>query len=431
MTRSFVRTADATVSLTELTQTPDPEPLYRSLRSEYGSVAPVVLEPGINAWLVMGVQELRSVTERQKLFSRDARNWRDLTAGTVPPDSGLLPMMGYRDTVVGKDLAEHQRLRRPLDDAVRGIAPRLLRRQVRERCDLLIDAFSGRGSADLVTEYAVHAPMQAFSVLFGLDVEQGHELNGALLALFGSQPDSQAGNRDFEQILREHLRDREKMPKTDRPDDLTSAFLAHPGLHSEDEQLQAMVMMIAGGNEPVTCWIAHTLLRVITDPSFGARLRGGDLGVNEALDQVLWAEPPMTNMPARYALRDTDLGGHRIRRGDALILGFHATHATDPTLPPDPRPAGNRGHFAYSAGAHMCPAQDPAWTITHTAVTTALHRLAAVRLSISRDEVTFNPSPWTRRPSNLPVTFTVPMARTPKSEHEEGDEKPMADAEMG
>jgi len=393
------------MSLTAITQSRDPHALYERLRREHGAVAPVELEPGVPAWLVMGYDELRTITEREPLYSRDARNWRDLNEGVVSPDSGLLPMMAYRPNVIGADQHEHRRLRKPLDDGVARINKRALRRRVQQLCTELIDEFAQRGTADLVADYAAYVPMLAIAGLFGLDTDQGHELRRALIALFGSQENSQAGNRDFEQILLDTLRARRERPA----DDLTTAFLEHPNLREEDEVLQSMVVMISAGNETTTCWIAHTLYRMITDPSFDARLRGGDLGVDDALDQVLWREPPMTHMPARYALRDTELGGQRIRQGDVLILGLAAAHS-DPSLTPiDQLPPGSRGHLAYSAGPHMCPAQVPARVITHTAVNTALHLLPGLRLTIPPEEVTWFPSPWTRCPTTLPVTFgTLP-----------------------
>src|SRR3546814_18465331 len=66
---------------------------------------------------------------------------------------------------------------------------------------------------------------------------------------------------------------------------------------------------LSAGNETVTAWISHTLRLMLTDPRFAARLHGGRLGVDDALDAALWRDPPMNNMPARYALRDPELGG--------------------------------------------------------------------------------------------------------------------------
>ncbi|WP_406067290.1 cytochrome P450 [Streptomyces sp. NBC_01020] len=390
--------------LSEAVGSSDPQAAYRRLREQWGSVAKVELEPGVPAWLVMGYRELLTITRQEQVYSRDARNWRDLNDGVVSPDSGLLPMMAWRANVVGADGPEHRRLRQPLDDGVARIDQRRTRHQVEAVCAQLIAGFSARGSADLVNEYATIVPMLSTASLFGLDSAEGRELLDALIALVGSADDSQSGNRHFEEILADTLRARRAEPA----DDLTTALLDHPNLRDEAEQLQSMVLMVSAGNETVTAWISHTLRLMLTDPRFAARMHGGRLGVDDALDEALWRDPPMNNVPARYALRDTELGGQQIRRGDVLILGISAANGDPAVRAPDGGvEPGNRAHLAFSAGAHVCPAQVPARLITRTAVNTVLHLLPDMKLSIPARDVAWRPSPWTRVPVSLPVDFSA------------------------
>jgi cytochrome P450 len=387
---------------------PDPQAVYRKLRAEWGNVAKVELEPGVPAWLVMGYRELLTITRQEQLYSRDGRKWRHMHDGVVSQDSGLLPMMGWRANVIGSDGPEHRRLRKPLDEGVAKIDQRRVRREVEVLCTDLIARFSERGRADLVTEYATIVPMLSLASLFGLDSTEGQELLDALIALFGSQNNSQAGNRHFEEILLDTVREREKNPT----DDMTTVFINHPNLSNEAERLQSIVVMISAGNETVTAWISHTLRLMLTDARFAARMHGGRLGVDDALDEVLWRDPPMNNMPARYALQDTELGGRSIQAGDCLILG-HAAANDDPAILPDhgELEPGNRAHLAFSAGPHVCPAQIPARLITRTAVNTALNLLPDMRLTIPAEEVAWRPSPWTRIPLSLPTEFSA--ARIP------------------
>lgn len=405
--------ASGLLALSSATGATDPAAVYRDLRRQWGNVARVELEPGVPAWLVMGYRELLTITRQEQVFSRDARNWRDLNEGMVSPHSGLLPMMAWRANVIGADGPEHRRLREPLDDGVAKIDQRRTRRQVEALCAELIEGFAERGRADLVNEYATIVPMLAIASLFGLDSGQGHELLRALIALFGSAADSQQGNRQFEEILLDTLRERRALPT----DDLTTAFMGHPNLREESEVLQSMVVMISAGNETVTAWIAHTLRLMLTDPRFAAQVRGGQLGIDDALDEALWREPPMNNMPARYALRDTELGGQYIRRGDVLILGIAAAN-DDPAAKDSGSEHGNRAHLAFSAGPHTCPARVPARLITRTAVKTALNLLPDVRLSDPAAEPRWRPSPWTRVPASLDVEFspTVRPRATPSAE---------------
>jgi cytochrome P450 len=244
--------------------------------------------------------------------------------------------------------------------------------------------------------------------LFGLNTALGHELRMCLLALFGSGSDSQAGNRRFEEILVDVMRARQAVPA----DDVTTSFVSHPSLRGDYEVIQSMVLMISAGYETTTSWIAQALRLMLTDPRFAGRLRGGRLGVDDALDEVLWRDPPMANMPARFALRDTELAGQPIQRGDALILGLAAANS-------DPRvhtgnawdELGNRSHLAWSTGPHACPAHLPARIIARAAVETALTRLPDIRLSVPDSDVGLIPSPWTRCPASLPVTFSTAWAQ--------------------
>jgi cytochrome P450 len=387
----------------------DPRSIYRKLREDWGNVAKVELEPGVPAWLVMGYRELLTITRQEQIYSRDSRNWRHMYDGVVSPDSGLLTMMGWRtSSVIGSDGAEHRRLRRPLEDGIARIDQRRVRRHVEELSTELIAGFSERGRADMVTEYATIVPMLSLASLFGLDSVESQELLDSLIDLFGSAPDAQIGGRHFEQIILDLVRDRQKNPT----DDMTTVFINHPNLLTEAERLQSIVVTISAGNETVTAWISHTLRLMLTDPRFAARLHGGRLGVDDALDAALWRDPPMNNMPARYALHDTELGGRLIQRGDCLILG-HAAANDDPVIRPEEGDEewGNRAHLAFSAGPHMCPAQVPARLITRTAVNTALHLLPDMRLSIPADQLTWRYSPWSRVPVALPAEFSA--ARIP------------------
>ncbi|WP_063759452.1 MULTISPECIES: cytochrome P450 [Streptomyces] len=395
--------ASGPLALSAITAAADPHQHYQRLRAQWGPVARVELEAGIGAWLVMGWSEIKTICCDERLYSRDGRQWAAWQSGQVPPDSPLGPLMFWRPNVIGYDGAEHRRLRRPLEAAMAAVDQRRLRRHVQATCRELIREFAARGRADLLADYARAVPLRALAAEFGLPAEQGDELLAALSALFGSAEDAQAGNHTFETLLRAVMHERRAAPAAD----LTTTLLTHPDLQSDDEIHQTMVVLIGAAQEATTIWIARTLTLMLTDARFAGQLRGGRLSVDEALDEVLWRDPPMTHMPARYALADTELGGQLIRRGDALILGLAAANS-DPAIHTDnpDLELGNRAHMGFSAGPHRCPARDPARVITRTAVETALNQLPGIRLELHPEEITVRPSPWNRCPTSLPVRFT-------------------------
>ncbi|MFF2013827.1 cytochrome P450 [Streptomyces sp. NPDC058195] len=389
--------------ITASTSLPD---TYAQLWDEWGPVARVELEPGVNAWLVMGHQELRALVRNERVFSRDARNWADWINGVVKPDSGLGPMMFYRDNVIGADGPKHRRLRRPLDAALAAVDHRQVRRAVERTCRERIEVFRHRGHADLVGEYSQSVALLALAEMSGLNPQEGQDLLAALAKLFGSADDSQEGNQQFEAILAQLIHARRAAPGKD----LATALVQHPDLRSHSEILQSLVVLISAGQQTLSAWISRALWLMLTDPRFESRLRGGRLGIDDALDDVLWRDPPMTHFPARYALMDTELGGRRIARGDALILGLAAANA-DPRIHPAgmEREIGNRSHLGWSAGPHRCPAETPARLIARTAVEQALHGLPGIRLTGTESTA---PSPWMRHLASLPVGFTPTTSPT-------------------
>jgi cytochrome P450 len=397
---------DGLTALTETTATSDPQAAYQRLRDQWGAVAPVQLEPGVNAWLVLGYDEICQVVKHVRLFSHDPNNWGDFAEGRIPPDSNLGPAMFPREHAFFKDGDVHRRLRAPLDEAVSGLALRQVSRENKKICTDLIAGFAANGRADLVSDYAAVVPMLAVGKMVGLDVALGQELLDCLHTLYGGGEDAEAtnqANKRYEEILTDLMRSRQAVPG----DDLTSTFVSHKNLHDDAEILQTIVLMVSAGLESEVTWIAQTLRLMLTDPRFAGRMRGGRLGVDDALDEVLWRYPPQANLPARFALRDVELGGQPVAKGDALILGLAAANA-DPTAHSDDLwdEIGNRSHLSWSAGPHGCPGHVPARIIAKNAVETVLHLLPDVRLAIPAENIGLVPSPWGRCPATLPVTFT-------------------------
>lgn len=399
--------------LTRTTNCAEPQAVYNELRVRYGQVAPVELEPGVHAWLIMGYHEICQVVRNEQMFSRDPRNWRALATGAVAPTSGLGPMMFPRDNAYFSDGLKHRRLRAPLDEGLAALDQHGMAKDIRTICQKLIDDIAHRGRADLVNDYAAHVPMLAVASMFGLDMTEGEQLRASLIALFGSGEDSQAGNARLERILADVMAARRAEPRND----LTTAFLQHPNLHDDHEIQQSMVLMISAGYETTTTWIAQTLRLMLTDSRFAGRLRGGQLGIDDALDEVLRRDPPMSNMPARYALHDTTIADTPIQRGDALILGLAAANADPRVRTDDPwLEFGNRAHLAWSAGPHNCPAHIPARLITRIAVDTAMHGFHDMAMGAPSEQIPFLESPWTRCPASLPVRFTPYLPRVKAGE---------------
>ncbi|MFE6774598.1 cytochrome P450 [Streptomyces sp. NPDC057702] len=375
----------------------DPTRAYERMR-RFGPAAPVQLAPGVDATLVTGYQAALNVLRSPETFVKDPRRWRALADGTVPMDSPVVPMMMYRPNCLFADGEQHRRLRQAVTDSLERIDPNTLRGYVEESADTLIDRFCAQGEADLLVEYARAIPMLVSNHMFGCPPEIGQRLLAGMSGIFDGVNAEQA-NAQLTQALVELVALKRAKPGAD----VTSWLMAHPAALTDEEMLHQLVVLMGAGTEPEQNLIANGLRLLLSDDRFAGNLAGGSLPVDDALDEVLWTDPPMANYAVHYPLHDVDLSGLRLRAGEPVVISFTAAN-NDPSLASDQR-AGNRAHLAWSAGPHACPAQGSARLAASVAVEKLLDRLPDIELAVPVEALEWRPGPFHRALVALPVRF--------------------------
>ncbi|MFF7330029.1 cytochrome P450 [Streptomyces sp. NPDC008150] len=395
------------VPLSGIAYQQSPAVVYQEMRRLHGPVAPVLLDGGIPAWLVLGYPELSYVTAHDDLFARDSRRWNQWE--NIPADWPLLPFVGYQPSVLFTEGAEHQRRSGVISAALEEVDQFELGVNCRRIADELIDGFVGSGEAELMSAYAHPVPMRAAVEMCGMAAGSADtddlvsDLRTSLDASEGEDPVA-AYVRVQERIQR-LVKDKRAQPGPD----VASRMLTNPAGLTDDEVVQDLISVIAAAQQPTANWICNTLRLLLTDDRFALNVSGGRVSVGQALNEVLWMDTPTQNFIGRWAVRDTQLGGRRIKAGDCVVLGLAAAN-TDPQIWPqgDLGAEGNGAHLSFSNGEHRCPYPAPllADVIARTAVETLLERLPDVVLAIEAEELVWRPSVWMRGLTSLPVEFT-------------------------
>lgn len=382
----------------------DPMALYERLRGEHGAVAPVLLPGDRPAWLVLGHRENLEVARTPSLFSRDSRLWQDMQQGKVPPDHPLAPLTMWQPLCVFAEGEEHERLRKAVTESLAQFEARGIRRYVVRFAHQLIDEFEATGRAELVEQFADQLPMRVITQLFGMPENHGPHLVDAAKDMIQGTETAVASNEYVTEAL-QALVDRKRVAPGH---DVASKLLEHPAKLTNDEVREHLRVLLVSANEPTVNLIANTLRLVLTDQRFRATLAGGHMTLPDALEQVLWDEPPMTTNIGRWATGDAQLSGKTIKAGDLLLLGLAAGNA-DPAIRPDKSTPmyGNRSHLAFSGGPHECPGQDLGRAIVDTGIDALLTRLPDLRLAVPEDRLTWDTALMSRRLIALPVEFTA------------------------
>ncbi|MFE5804685.1 MULTISPECIES: cytochrome P450 [unclassified Streptomyces] len=383
----------------------DPMGLYEKLRAEHGPVAPVLLEGDVRAWLVLGYLENRDVATRSTQFSRDPRTWHGWRSGEIDPEtSPLVPMIGWRPDCVCADGEEHQRLRGAVTAGLNQFDQRGIRRHITRFAHQLIDEFSEKGRTELVGEFAEPLPMLVLTNLLGMRDEDAPKLVHAARDLFKATETSLASNAYVLETLKQLVATKRVLPGQD----IASVLMAHPAGLSDEEVQHHLRLILLAGYETTANLMANVLRMSVTDPRFRGSLAGGQMTLPEAVEQVLWDEPPLMVCPGRWATGDTTLGGQEIKAGDMLLLGLAAGNV-DQAVRQDPttRVHHNRAHLSFSAGAHECPGQDIGRVIADTGIDILLTRLPDISLAVPESDLTWRSSTWARHLTALPVKFAA------------------------
>ncbi|MET8799732.1 hypothetical protein ABZV91_25470 [Nocardia sp. NPDC004568] len=221
---------------------------------------------------------------------------------------------------------------------------------VEELAAPLINSFCESGAADLVTDYARPLVVAVLNQMMGCPPEIGARITAGMAARFDTVHTAEAMTQ-----LRTALTELIEL-KRDRPgDDATSRLLAHPHGLDHAEVLAQLMTFYGAGGEAQPNLITNTLLLMMTDERFGGGLLGGSLSTRDALDEVLFHDPPMANFCTTYPRTPILVGQTWLPAHQPVLISLAAAN-TDPTVTAGDL-TGNRSHLAWSAGPHACPAR--------------------------------------------------------------------------
>ncbi len=291
---------------------------------------------------------------------RDPRtfaNGNGFKAVEIPDDERMLGEM---------DPPRHPRLRRIMRRSFGRRAIEAERRFDREAAEGLIDDWSARDRAELVSEFTDPISNLASFHLLGFPLEDTPQIVRWVRELLHSEwpmwnrterGEGLAGSfPEFTAYLDALI---EARRERDAKDDLIANLVRG---RLEGRPLSATVMrsmvahVVLGGISTTTNLIGSLLHRLLTDPELHARLRGAPEEIPAAVEEALRLDPPVLFV-MRSCRRPTSVGGESIAAGESVLVGI-ASANRDETVFEDPeRFRLDRGlprHLSFSGGAHHC-----------------------------------------------------------------------------
>nr|WP_107409080.1 cytochrome P450 [Streptomyces misionensis] len=381
----------------------NPYAVYTQMRERCGSLVPVYLDPDVPATLVIGYHTAVRILHDPERFPADPRVWQQ----TIPARCPLLPMLEHRPNALRSTGAAHARYRAVNVDAIANVRQHAVHSTVQQVALPLINQICVTGRTDLLTQYAHPLAFQVLNAILGCPPEIGQRVAAGMAAVFeGVNADE--GNVMLAEALTELIDLKSRHPGRD----ITTSLLMHPARLDGTEMMHQLVTLYGAGIEPQSNLIANTLRLILSDDRYSGDVLRGSLSVRDALDELLFIDPPSANYCLSYPPRPVEVDGVVLPAHQPVVISMAACN-NDPAIASDYL-AGNRSHLTWSAGPHACPAQSLAYLIAQAAIEQILDALPEMELAIPVEQLTYRPGPFHRALTGLPVLFppTPPLSLT-------------------
>jgi cytochrome P450 len=387
----------------------DPYPVIARLRSE----DPVHFVPGIGFWLVTRYDDVRRLFTDENV-TNDPRVYEYF----IPPPEDSFMRWASDHGLFSLPPDEHARVRRLVSAAFTPRAIARMTAQVLEVIGQFAAPLRGRrGVVDLMAEFTDPLPNVVISRVTGVAAPGGEEIRFRELAqatirgffTFGDPEARERAGEAFAALadwVRQVANDRRRAPREDLITDLVRARDRGDAM-SDDEIVILVAALLGAGSETTAVGGLLSMVVLLERPDLLHELRADRTLIPKAVNEILRYNFGAGFGLPRYAVRDFELRGKQIRKGQLLLLSFAGAHR-DPSVFPDPdrfdieRDNGDLTVFGH--GPHYCLGVHLAQTELRGMVDAALDFLPPGART-RQDLIEWQRVMFFRRPQNMPVDF--------------------------
>ncbi len=370
---------------------------------------------GSATWFVTRQADVRTVLADPR-FANDVSS----VPGAVDSRANVMAMLGVPPgytrylvgTVLDTDPPDHTRLRRLVSRAFTVRRITALRPRVEAITAALLDELARAGDpADLVGTFAYPLPITVICELVGID-----EADRPAWRRWGAEMVSMDPERFGPAVteLVDHVHALVARRRSAPADDLLTGLIrAHDddGDRLSDAEMVAMVLaLVFAGHETTAHLIGNSTAALLAHPDQLALLRTEpDLWPAAVNELMRWCGPVHLSR-MRYATVDLELGGTRIRQGDAVEAVLVSANF-DPRVYDDPQrldltrlvDAHGDGHVGFGHGVHYCLGAALARQEAEVALRGLFGRFPELAPAVDLAALPWAPVPGARRLAALPV----------------------------
>ena len=332
----------------------DPYPILADLRER----EPIHFDSQLNRWLFTRHEDVFEILRNPDLLSDP----RKANPGTFSYE--VLRQDDREPSMLLMDDPGHRRLRELVRHPFKPHAVKNWRDRVRGVAEDVIDSIA-EPEFDLIDRVAGPIPTVVIAELLGLDAschgdfkEWSDAISTVGFSPLNSQEDLELAERASESLdalFRREIARRRTAPGEDLISVMVAADEGGDRL-SEDEIVSQCDLLLLAGNLTTTDLIGNSVMALLNHPSELAKLRERPDLMENAVEEVLRYDSPVTNS-GRIAHEDLEIGGFKVRKGESMAVSLSAANR-DPAVHPDPNrfDIEREGihHQSFGGGRHFC-----------------------------------------------------------------------------
>jgi cytochrome P450 len=312
---------------------------------------PVLWNEELRAWLITGYDEAAFVLAHHETFSS--------SNSVSDPDS-----TGANDfpSIINVDEPDHSRLRSLVAKA---FAPRQIEegwsRWIERIVAEQLDGAAG-DTLNVVRDLGYPLPVRMIAEIIGVEAEKYAQFKtwaDAIVDTAGVPDSDSAAFLDAASQLGSYLNKQIQLRRAQPRDDLISRLVEaeEEGQKLTEVELESFLFLLLVAGTQATTTLIATAVRLLTERrSVMRRVAGDRTFVPNLIEEALRYESPVQAF-FRKAVRDVELAGEQVRRGDALCVLYGAAnrdsakfdHSDEFRLDRTPNE-----HLAFGRGIHYC-----------------------------------------------------------------------------
>lgn len=322
---------------------------------------------GVPYWAAVKRDALDFVSQNPDLFSSAEAGPFPME---MPPEQKEIQEIMNENFIISMDPPKHMKYRKVVRDAFTPRAVAAMEPWLREQAKAIVDRVAAKGECEFVEDVAAELPLIAILEVLGVPQEDRKQFfEWTNVMAFADDPDVATGPDESNAVSMEVIMYAMELAKKQRENPTSQVVQALlegevDGVKVTEEMFAWMfILIMVGGNESTRTATAHGMRLLMENPDQLQHLVDHPEDIPMAVEEMLRYNTAFIAM-RRTATQDIEWNGYNIKKGEKVVLHYHAVNHDEDVFGDDAMKfdihrhkrlkAINREHRAFGIGEHFC-----------------------------------------------------------------------------